>query len=316
MRRIFLTCILLAALTACAPLTATSLPLPTPTSEPPTVTASSLPPTPEPSVTETPVPPTQETGPEATYTEPATQTLEPFPTMNAAIVTLSATDLPQPKVDAGAIQMYAPGPMSKVVSPIVVYGYAIPGYDHKGRLDLYGEDGRLIATELIQLNTAIKWAYFNIGFDFEIESVSELGRLSLSTWDEQGRLTAVYSVHLLLMGDGPSIVYPPGNLREHCVIEQPSAGKRASGGVLNVSGIVRPFNSQPLVVELTDPEGNLLGAQIVPVTPAADDSFVPFSVSIPYTITRGMTALLTVSQPDDRIPGTMYLYSQEVLLNP
>jgi hypothetical protein len=52
------------------------------------------------------------------------------------------------------------------------------------------------------------------------------------------------------------------------------------------------------------------------ISPAADDSYVPFQVNLPYTISSGAWALMTVSQPDDRIAGTMYLSSREIYLYP
>jgi len=60
----------------------------------------------------------------------------------------------------------------------------------------------------------------------------------------------------------------------------------------------------------------VISSALAPVTPAADDSYVPFQVTLPYYLSHGAWALLTVSQPDDRIGGTMYLYSREIYLNP
>lgn len=317
LRRTFLPCLLLAVLTACTPATATPVPVypPTPTRTQGVETSTPFPTDVEASATPEFIPPTPEYVP-ATETEPATQTVEPFPTLSAPVVTMVSTAILQPKVDAGTIQLLGPGPMSKVVSPIAIYGYAVPGYNNSGRVDLYGEDGRLLATEKIQLNTSIKWAYFNIGLSFDVAAAGELGRLVLSTQDQYGRLTAVYSVHLLLMPEGMAIINPPGNLKERIVLDQPAAGKRISGGVLGVVGRIRPFSASLLVVELIGRDGVLLGSQLVAVNPAPDDSYVSFRVDVPYSVSTGTWARLTVRQPDDRISGTMYLYSQEILLNP
>jgi hypothetical protein len=48
------------------------------------------------------------------------------------------------------IQFLGPGPLSKIVSPFKVYGYAVPGHNGLGSLDLYGEDGHLLASKLLQ----------------------------------------------------------------------------------------------------------------------------------------------------------------------
>ena len=231
-------------------------------------------------------------------------------------MTPEATSVPQPSADSGAIQILSPGPLSKIVGPIKAYGYAVPGYKNKGSLDLYGEDGHLLASQLLQLNTPYKWSAFYWELSYDTNSVGELGRLSLSTQDEYGRITAVNSVHLLLLSEGQSIISPPDDLKERCVIEQPAAGQRLSGGVLNVAGKMRPYNNLPLTVELVARDGRVIGTQLVPISPAFDNSYVPFRVAIQYVISQGTWALLVVRQFDNRIGGTMYLYSQEILLNP
>jgi glutaredoxin 2 len=60
----------------------------------------------------------------------------------------------------------------------------------------------------------------------------------------------------------------------------------------------------------------VVGSQLVPLPPKSAGSYVPFSVDIVYTISSYISALLQVSQMDERIGGMMYLYSQEVYLNP
>lgn len=314
-RRFFLTCALLALLTACAPATATPAPLPTVTPVPPTalLTATAT------SSQTAETTPTLETTPtpEATLTlEPTlTETSLPPPTLTLP-PTETATSIPQPAVGSGAIQFFGPGPLSKIVSIVKMNGYAIPGSYNVGRVFLYGEDGRPLASELLQLYTAYTWAYFYWTLPFEVQGAGELGRLTMSTQDQYGRLTAVNSVHLILLNEGYSIIYPPGDMRERCVIEQPKPGRRIAGGTLTVAGQMRPFNSLPLVVELIDRNGNVIAAQLAGTSPAPDDSYVPFQVDLPYSISTGTWALLVVRQPDDRISGTMYLYSQEVFLNP
>jgi hypothetical protein len=267
-------------------------------------------------ITNSPVPELT-SAPVGTFTlEPTiTATIPPFPT-SSFLPTLVATSIPQPVEGSAAIQIYDPGPLSKLVSPILLYGYAVPGYGYKGNASLYGEDGRVLDSELLQLNTANKWAYFNWTLSFEVQGAGELGRLSLSTQDEYERFTAVYSIHLILLPEGFSIVNPPGDFKERCVIEKPAAGFRIAGGTLTVAGEMRPFNDLPLVVELVDRAGTVLTALPVAIEPGSNDSYTPFLLTLPYSITRGTSARLTIYQPDERIPGTMYLYSQEVFLNP
>jgi hypothetical protein len=311
--RFFLTCTLLAILTACLPATATPSPLPTLTPVPPaTIQPTALPTEPATSSPTPENPPTPATTP--TLEPTITNTQPPIPTLMPP--TQAATSLPQPAVGSGAIQIFSPGPLSKLVSQVIVYGYAIPGYGNKGVVSLFGEDGRLLASALLQLNTSYTWAYFYWKLPFEIQAVGELARLTMSTQDQYGRLTAVYSLHLILLSEGFSIINPPGNMKERCVIDRPVAGRRITGGMLTVTGAMRPFNNLPLVVELIGRDGNIIASQAVASSPAPDDSYVPFQVDLPYSISTGAWSLLVLRQPDDRIGGTMYLYSREIFLSP
>ncbi|MGB8214177.1 MAG: hypothetical protein WCE68_11515 [Anaerolineales bacterium] len=317
--RSFLIFSLVVFLTACAP--ATSIVLPTTvhlsdTAIPPALPlpeASISSPTPEMASPTFPQasPTLQQPGPDLGFTV----TPLPLPTLQL-LPALTTTVVPQPSADSGLIQFISPGPLSKVVSSVKVYGYAVPGHDNTAHLDLYGEDGRLLASQLLQLYTPYKWASFYWELPFHTNSVGELGRLTLSTQDDYGRLNAVNSIHLLLLSEGVSIITPPDNLKERCVIEQPVAGQHLSGGVLTVLGKMRPYNNLPLTLELVARDGSIIGTQMVPISPAPDGGYVPFRAEVPYNISQAVWALLSVRQFDDRIGGIMYLYSQELFLNP
>jgi hypothetical protein len=319
-QRFFLTLSILFLLTACGPAALTALPTlvrisdtPIPTARPlPTATPSLPLPTLE---LATPTQPEASPTPKSISESIPSETLQPIPTLNLP-PTLAATAIPKPSADSSVIQFLNPGPLSKIVSPVKVYGYAVPGHDDKGTLELYGEDGHLLASQLLQLYTPYKWASFAWEMSFDIHSIGELGRLTLSTQDKYGRVNAVNSVHLLLLAEGASIINQPGDLREHCIISLPAAGQRLSGGVLTVSGKMRPFNNLPLTLELVGRDGSIIGTQSVAISTIPNDDGVPFRVDMHYSISNATWALLSVRQNDDRIGGLMYLYSQEIFLNP
>jgi hypothetical protein len=241
--------------------------------------------------------------------------LLPIPTLNLP-PTLAATAIPKPSSDSAAIQFLGPGPLSKIVSPVKVFGYAVPGHNNQASLDLYGEDGHLLASKLLLLYTPYKWASFSLEMPFDLNSIGELGRLTLSTQDDYGRVNAVDSVHLLLLSEGTSIINQPGDLRERCVISLPVAGQRIFGGILTVAGKMHPFNNLPLTLELVGRDGKVIGTQVIPISSSPNNDELPFRVDIRYNISNPAWALLSVRQNDDRIGGLMYLYSQEVFLNP
>jgi len=318
-RRSFLTLSLFIFLTACVPATATRLPTLAHIPDTPNPTA---PPLPSPTIIFSPTPelasptlpqasPTTESIPEPILTE----TLLPIPTLNLP-PTLVATAIPKPSADSGVIQFLSPGPLSRIVSPFIVYGYAVPGFNSQGSLQLYGENGHLLDSKNVPLYNPYKWANFYWEMSFNISYVGELGRLTLRTQDVYGRLIAVNSIHLLLLREGTSIINQHGNLKEPCVITQPAAGQRLSGGVLTVAGKMRPFNNLPLTLELVGRDDSMIGTQTVAITPTPNNDVVPFRVDMHYSISKAMWALLSVRQNDDRIGGLMYLYSQEIYLYP
>ena len=146
--------------------------------------------------------------------------------------------------------------------------------------------------------TPYKWASFYWELSFNINTIGELGRLTLTTQDEYGRVNAVNSVHLLLLAEGTSIINQPGDLRERCVIIQPAAGQPLSGGVLTVVGKMRPFNNLPLTLELVNRDGNVIGTQTVAVSITPNNDGVPFRVDIRYSISQATVGI--VKRPPER----------------
>lgn len=257
-----------------------------------------------------------------TPTQQAGASLTPVPTLTfptpfvAATIQPSPTPQLSPAYSAAAIQILAPGPMSKVVSPIGMRGYVIPGVYNMVTTELYGEDGRLIFRKLMRLYSEYKWAYFSLDIPFETNAAAELGRLQISTEDESGTVTALMSVHLLLQSEGFDEINPPGDLGERVNLLTPLPGMEASGGVLSVGGAFRPFNTQPLIIELISMEGAILSSKWVSVPAAAEGSPLLFGEELIYSVEAPTQARLVVRQFDERINGNMYLFMQRLLVNP
>ena len=225
--------------------------------------------------------------------------------------TFTQTTIPGHK--SAAIRIFAPGPMSKVISPITLRMKIVSGESEKIQIDLYGEDGRLLSRNLKQVRTSGDGVDQSIKIPFEIRAAAELGRITVSTKDKVGRIQALNSVRVLLLSSGTNEINPPGNPSEPVGVFSPLLKDSASGGVLNVRGDVWPFNLQPVILELVDAGGKSLGLRILTV-----ENINPqlFETTIPYEITEPISARLTIRQDDDRIAGLFYVYSQEVLLNP
>ncbi len=240
----------------------------------------------------------------STETPEPTLTFTPFPTY-------TSTSIPGHKI--GAVQFMSPGPMSKLISPIQLRMMVISGESQKVQVDLYGEDGRLLARELRKVLNTTKGALVPLKIPFETRAAAELGRITVSTLDNEGRIQALNSVRVLLLSTGVNAINPPGNPSEPVGLFKPVAEESVSGGVLNVSGDIWPFSLQPVIFELISPAGKSIALRILTV-----DNINPqlFETTIPYKVTEPMRARLTIRQDDDRMPGLFYLYSQIVTLNP
>jgi hypothetical protein len=189
----------------------------------------------------------------------------------------------------------------------------VSGESERIQIDLYGEDGRLLARIPKQVRTSHDGVDQTIRIPFEIPAAAELGRITVSTEDKAGRIQALNSVRILLLSAGNNEINPPGNPSEPVGVFSPRSEEPASGGVLNIRGDVWPFNLQPVILELIDPDGRTIGLRIVTV-----ENLQPqlFETTIPYDISEPTDARLLIRQDDDRISGLFYVYSQEVLLNP
>lgn len=241
-----------------------------------------------------------------------TSTHTPAPTKTPTeFVTFTATTIPGH--DPAAIQIFAPGPMSKVVSPINLRMHIIAGASGKAEIALYGEDGRLLVRNLKSVPPGGKGVDQAIKVPFEIPGTAEMGRLTISTLDKQGRIQSLNSVRLLLLSSGVSEITPPGNPSEPVGVVSPEAEESISGGVVQIKGDVWPFNVNPVIIELVGPDKKSLGLRIInldSINPRLIETTLPYKVFVP-TLAR-----LTIRQDDDRIDGLFYVYTQEVLLNP
>ena len=244
--------------------------------------------------------------PELSPSDTPSPTLSPTPRATFTQTTI-------PGHDPAAIQIFAPGPMSKLISPITLKMHIIGGSSGKIQIDLYGEDGRLLTRNVKRVQPGGKGLDQQIKIPFEVRAAAEVGRITVSTLDKVGRIQSLNSVRVLLLSSGDNEITTPGNPSEPVGVFRPLAEESVSGGVLDVKGDVWPFNLNPVIFELVGPDGKSIGLRIVTVNQLNPQLF---ETTIPYKVFVPTLARLTIRQDDDRINGLFYVYSQEVLLNP
>ena len=211
------------------------------------------------------------------------------------------------------------GPFSFVSSPIRPEAIVSPGEDGLIIVELIGEDGRTITKENINYQSYLG-RRFGIApeVSFELQRVSEYGRLSIYTKDRYSRMLALTSVDLLLLQLGSNKITPPKDLTEPYIIRRPAAGDTIQGGVIVVQGLARILSTAPIILECIDPQGNIVGDALIEVeAPNQILSHIPFEAYIPYSVDESTNIRLTVRQEStSRLPGILYLYSFEITLEP
>jgi hypothetical protein len=100
------------------------------------------------------------------------------------------------------------------------------------------------------------------------------------------------------------------------VVLQPQANQQVSGGVIAISGLVRPVNAQPLIIDLVADSGEVIGSRQVQASAGAQGGHVAFQTSLPYTARQATWAQLVLHQPDTRIQGDAAIFSMPIYVNP
>jgi hypothetical protein len=242
-------------------------------------------------------------------TPASTEQPKPTPTRTPT----STPTLPIPN-----IQISRPGPASRVVSPIRVSAALIPGAKGSVKMELLGEDSRLLVRKILNYTAAPGARVAAISnLDFEIPGVAETGRLIISTEDTHGRVISLASVDLLLLSIGEEDLNPPGEQYERIIIREPTKNILIQGGLAIIHGLARPQGQEPLLVQMFGTDGKQVGpARLAEIPVESNAEHATFSVDIPYSVTTPTWVRITVSERDFRIAGTIHVSSVEVLLGP
>ncbi len=213
------------------------------------------------------------------------------------------------------LRIVSPGPLSKVISPIQFVAHIDPNYAGLTRVELIGEDGRELYRKVFRTNSNV--GYFtrvDEKVTFELKGAAEMARLQISTYDAKGNILAYNSVRLMLFSAGENQFNPPYPAQDRVGLRLKREAE-ITGGALNLEGEINPINDTPLIIELFDEQGRIVGSRLLQLAPA-DGKFQSFTTSIPYQVSERTPTRLVLRQSDDRISGLAYLYSLPIFLNP
>lgn len=256
--------------------------------------------------------PTVQINPSSTPTQNTpTPSPTPMPTQ------LSLDSPPPANVPPSNVQILSPGPGSMVVSPFILRASIKPDSESVVRIELLGEDGRLLVRE-VRNYQSLDTDWVNIGSEvsYGTNAVSETGRLQISVEDEHGRLKELSSVDLILLSLGSQDLHHPADQLENIVIESPQANTLIQGDTMRVSGLARPRSTQPLMIEIQSSDGRIVGTRQVAVTFSPGSIYGTFAIDLPFNVDTTNRVRLKVWEPGDIIPGIVDLSSLEVILSP
>jgi hypothetical protein len=115
--------------------------------------------------------------------------------------------------------------------------------------------------------------------EFGINSAAELGRLVVSSRDRFGRTIYAISVDLILMKVGDDEMTPSQIYWEPYLIRYPNEEQTISGGLVPIVGLARPVNRTPIIFDLIDEGGQIVGSASNEVAePSGDLSHTPFEL--------------------------------------
>lgn len=238
--------------------------------------------------------------------------------------TPTETATPEPTIQSddfplALIQFVSPGSLSQLATPIRVIASLKPGNGNLVSLQLFGENERTIHDSVLKMKyTESGWVNLDQEIKFEINAAGEDAMLVLTTRDEFDRRIAQSAIPIFLIQLGKSDIEPNDFNQQPYVITSPQANSTVKGGVVTVSGFAHAYNTNPLIVELLTESGGVMTSQTVRLPRnAQDQTYVPFSVDIPYDVDIETPVRLSIRQRSITLPNIdIALSSQLITLMP
>lgn len=206
-----------------------------------------------------------------------------------------------------------------MTSPLHVYGSAIPGADGVVYVDLIGEFGEYLSRQALRYGTGLGTpVLIQPEIEFSLTGASELARLVVYSLDTANRIIGLTSQDLILLKVGEDQIYTPWTQLEPFEVTLPKPNQDVYGGFVNVIGMACGVNANPLIFELIDEQGRVVGStEILIDQPIPGYSHAAMNVMVPYQVNERTPVRLTLRQESaGRIPGTVTLWSVPVNVFP
>jgi len=213
---------------------------------------------------------------------------------------------------------FSPGPGSFASQAVRVNGYGGPSLNNRVQLTLYGEDGR-------KLSEGYAWLYsypgtpgiFYTTMPYQTSLVAEMGWLQVRSYgDRYGNLKHVNTVSLTLLSEGSEKIYPALHGPEQLAIFAPREESIVEGGAVRVEGAGWVDHDAPIVIQILDRFGNVLGSSEAEIASPEKGHIGSFSSEVQYRVDYPQWARIGVAEPHPVIEEPSHYSSVEVWLRP
>jgi hypothetical protein len=239
--------------------------------------------------------------------------LEPPEFAPTATPTRISLPLPQER-----LVLEAPGPGSQVISPVRVVGWAGPSFQGRVLVRLIGEQGQELARTTTYLLAAEDSAgAFVVTVPFSIAGVAEAGLVEVSFNNPRNnRLDHLATRPVVFLSVGEPRVYTNLTVSEKLAIFSPREDRVLRGGVASVRGGGWVDEDLPLLIEVLDRAGQVVGAAEVPVLAPVVGELGTFEADVAYTIPYAQYGTIAVTERGLRPPAVRHYTSLRVWLEP
>lgn len=226
--------------------------------------------------------------------------------------------LPELDIPEAEVQIYVPGELSRVTSPIRFVANLAPSTNYRVLIELLGEDGRTLTRKIIYALPPGGATRTNAvtEIEFEIDGLAEAARLIVSVDDEYGRVRALSSVNLVLLSTGITQLNAYTDTFESIVIQQPSANVMVQGDKLVITGLARTQSERFLSIDLLNRMGEVIAFGLATVVTSEGEEYGFFAVEIAFQVEQPTWVLIVVRETGNKIPGTIHLSSLEMVISP
>lgn len=239
----------------------------------------------------------------------------------AILTGIGSTPTPGKQIEipaSGEPVILLPGNNARLISPLKLQLITKPGEDGLVRIELIGQDNRLIFRKLLNYHSYKgKTLLIEQEILFEIRD-DETARLQVVLEDAKGKTTFLTSINLTLLGvrGRESAGESPVNPRFR--IDQPDLLEDVKGKNLTLVCGIKPINNTPVIVELIAKDGRTISSRFVPITmPNNQTAFTILSAELPFKVSTPTQVTLRIRQESNTlIKGTVMLWSDIITISP